>query len=178
MSTNLPDFIVEQLKEPFQKVLSTENFGEPVNDIAELIGLGQLTAQNFDKVLHDHKDVKKINDKILDMVLAYINLILIDNFITPKEAESIKYLKRFFKIKEGDFYSVKYNDIERILNKQFEHMYHNNIIDTEEALQKVELQELFDLSYDQFLQLSQNAVKAAIDRGANPIDLDTFIKSS
>jgi hypothetical protein len=70
------------------------------------------------------------------------------------------------------------SDIERILNKQFEHMYHNNIIDTEEALQKVELQELFDLSYDQFLQLSQNAVKAAIDRGANPIDLDTFIKSS
>jgi hypothetical protein len=37
---------------------------------------------------------------------------------------------------------------------------------------------MFDLSYDQFLELSQKAVQAAIERGADPLDLDTFIKSS
>ena len=90
----------------------------------------------------------------------------------------LNFLKRFFKILEVDFYSKKYHQIEEILNKQFEYMYQNNVIDTNEALQKVELQQLFDLSYDQFLELSRKAVKGAIERGANVIDLDTFIKSN
>ena len=81
-----------------------------------------------------------------------------------------------FKIHEGDFYNIKYSEIEDILDRQLESMYQDNNINNEEALQKVELQELFNLSYDQFLELSAKAVKAAIDRGADPLDLDTFIK--
>ena len=69
-----------------------------------------------------------------------------------------------------------YADVELLLEKQFEHMYQDNRIDTMEALQKVDLQELFDLSYDQFLEVCNKAAKAALARGADPTDLDTFMR--
>jgi hypothetical protein len=180
MVNNLPIEVVERLKQPFEQILSRENFGELVNDIAEQISVGQLTAQNLENLLRENgqNSIESIKNNILDMLLAYVNFILEDNCITSNEAENVHFLKRFFKIREGDFYSKKYHQIEEILNKQFEYMYQNNVIDTNEALQKVELQQLFDLSYDQFLELSRNAVQGAIERGANVIDLDTFIKSN
>jgi hypothetical protein len=110
------------------------------------------------------------------MIISYINVILNDNHITSKEADNVRYLKRCFKIHEGDFYSKKYPDIERILNRQFEYLYQDNKIDRMEALQKVHLQDLFDLSYDQFSKLSDKAVKSAISKGADPMDLDIYIK--
>jgi hypothetical protein len=178
MSTNLPEYVLKDLQEPFQKILSTENFGEPVNEIADVFGEGQFDLQSLDEILQRYKikDLGYIKPQIMDMILAYVRLIVSDNVISSKEAANVKFLKRFFKIKEGDFYASKYDDVEHILDKQFELMYQNNVIDNKEAVQKVELQEMFDLSYDQFLKLSQKAIKSAIERGADPIDLDTFIK--
>jgi hypothetical protein len=179
MTSNLPIDIVQDLKIPFEKLLSTENFGDVVNTIAELISQGTLTSVSLNTILSEYNiKLDKIKSNILDMILSYINITLEDNYITEKEASNVNFLKRFFKIKEGDFYSLKYYDIERILEKQFEHMYKDNSINSVEALQKFGLQELFNLSYDQFLQLSEKAVRSAIDRGANLMDLDTFIKSS
>ncbi len=99
-------------------------------------------------------EASSLRDDLLDVIIAYINVILDDDFVTSNEAENVKFLKLFFKIKEGDFYKYKFGQIEKMLDRQFEHMYQDNRINTEEALQKVELQELFDLSYDQFLHLS------------------------
>lgn len=179
MSENLSSRILERLKEPFGKILSRENFGVIANDIAEIIYSGQLSTNSLRDVLKDHKinDIEKIKPVILDMLLFYINLILEDNYITSEEAENVNFLKRLFKIKEGDFYHYKYKEVEAILDRQLEYMYQDNKIDTEEALQKVELQELFNLSYDQFLKISQKAVSAALDRGADPSGLDTFINA-
>lgn len=179
MSENLPSKVLERLKVPFTHLFSLEDFGEAVNDIVELICLGQLNPQSLDAVLNGYriKDIEKIKHKLLDLLLAYYHRVLDDNFITSEEAENVNLLKRLFRIKEGDFHKYKYAEIETILDRQLKHMYQNNTIDREEALQKVELQELFDLSYDQFLEISQKAVKAALNRGADPIELDTFIRT-
>jgi hypothetical protein len=177
MSTK-PSFNLIELQEPFGRILSSEDFGDATNDIAELIYLGQFNQRNLEDLLLEHgiNDLNKIKAPVLDMIICYINVILDDNHITSKEAENVRYLKRFFKVKEGDFYSKKHFEIGRILDRQFEYMYQNNKIDNTEALQKVQLQGLFDLSYDQFLKLSDRAVKSAINRGADPMDLDTYIK--
>ena len=125
--------------------------------------------------MHEHNitQIQDVKEEILDMLLFYINFILNDNAITENEAVNLKLLKRFFKIEEGDFYNYRYSQIEEILNRQFEIIYANNQIDTAEALHKVGLQELFDLSYDQFLQLIHEKVKAALERGASINELDT-----
>lgn len=176
MNTELPSNDL-QLKEAFGKILSTENFSDVINEIAELIYKDELNKQTIEDLYKKYgiKQVENIKGEILDLLLYYTNLILDDNFITTKEAENIKFLKRFFKIKEGDFYHYKYHEIEMILNRQFGHMYQDNVIDNNEALHKVDLQELFDLGYDQFLELINKAVKDALSRGAKLKDLDTFI---
>lgn len=52
----------------------------------------------------------------------------------------------------------------------------DNQVDMKESLMNVDLQELFGLSYDQFLKFEQNAVKQALENGAEIKNLDTFYK--
>ena len=51
----------------------------------------------------------------------------------------------------------------------------DNKIDSQEALQKVNLQEIFGLSYDEFLSLNNEAAIEALEKGADLLDIDTFI---
>ena len=51
-----------------------------------------------------------------------------------------------------------------------------NKIDGNESSFKVDLQELFDLSYDQFLEFIDKEVNEALQRGASLNDLDTVYK--
>ena len=60
--------------------------------------------------------------------------------------------------------------------KQLEMMYFDNKIDSKEAEYKVRLQELFNLSYDQFLSFEKDAVKSALEKGAKISELDTYYK--
>ena len=78
MVNNLPGEVVERLKQPFEQILSRENFGEPVNDIAEQISLGQLTAQSLENLLRENglNGIESIKINILDMLLAYVNFVL------------------------------------------------------------------------------------------------------
>ena len=51
----------------------------------------------------------------------------------------------------------------------------DNKIDTQESLHKVNLQEVFGLNYDEFLSLNNNAAIDAIERGADWLEMDTYI---
>jgi hypothetical protein len=176
MNTFLPDDL--QLKEAFAYIISAEGFKDHIKQISTLIYDNKLDKQSLEKILKEHEIiyVEEIKEDILDMLVAYINFILSDNVITERESVNLKQLKRFFRIKEGDFYNYRAEEIENILNKQFQRVYGDNKINTEEALYKVGLQELFDLSYDQFLNLIDKEVKVALQRGANVNELDTVIK--
>ncbi len=177
MPTFLPKDDLE-LHKTFGTILSIENFSDYINEIVELIHTNELDRPHLDRILKEHhiKQIEDIKEELLDLILVYINLILNDNLITENEAGSLKILKRVFKIKEGDFYNYRYDEVEEVLNRQFERMYFDNQIDTEEALLKVGLQELFDLSYDQFIELANEEVKAALYRGASLSDMDTVFK--
>ena len=167
-----------ELKEAFRKILSAEDLSPIIKKIAILIYKTELDHSKLDNLLEECNinQIEDIKSDILDLLLTYINIILDDNVITEKEARNMTLLKRFFKIKEGDFYNYKYYEIERVLDRQFDLMYSNNDIDNDEALKKVELQDLFDLGYDQFLHLIEKTIKSALIRGANPDKLDTLIK--
>ena len=59
---------------------------------------------------------------------------------------------------------------------QLHNIQSDNVVDKTEALMKVDLQEMFGLSYDQFLKIENEVSKESISKGAKPFDLDTFIK--
>ncbi len=167
MNTFLPsndlDFI-----EAFRK-LSNLQLSSYIQKISLLICNNNLNKQRVDNILKEYniKKIEDIKEEILDLLLMYINLVLDDNAITEKEAWDVNVLKRFFKIKEGDFYNNRYIEIQQVLNNQFQRIYANNQIDTREALHKVGLQEMFDLGYDQFLEFIDKEVKEALERGAS-----------
>jgi hypothetical protein len=53
-------------------------------------------------------------------------------------------------------------------------IYEDNFVTPEEALLKVDLQELFDLSFDQMNEYSKKEAIASIQKGAAAEDLDVF----
>lgn len=178
MLQSLP--IDEEFKEAFIKTITEGQFSNSVKEISKFIFSNHFDRQGVDVILQEYhvKEIQDIKEELLDLLLSYINLIIQDNFISENESKNLKFLKRLFKIQEGDFYNLRYKQIEEILDKQFQFIYSDNQINTKEALHKVGLQELFDLSYDQFLELVDKEVKAAMERGANADELDTvFLKA-
>lgn len=164
-----------ELHEAFGVILSIESFSDYIADIAELIYNNNLNKGNLNKILQEHRirRIEDIKEGLLDLLIVYINLILNDHIITDNEKRNIGLLKIYFKIKEGDFYNNRYYEIEDILHRQFERLYFDNIINKEEAIHNVELQDLFDLSYDQFDEFKEKEVRNALERGADISDLDT-----
>jgi hypothetical protein len=116
---------------------------------------------------------KDIKEELLDIIVFYAMIIVTDGIISPNESFNIKYLKRLFKIKEGDLYKLKNNELKEIIQQQLYKLYIDNTIDEHEALFKVELQELFDLSYEQMSVFVNPLAYDALERGANLTDLDT-----
>jgi hypothetical protein len=117
----------------------------------------------------------KINS--LKLVIATAKVSLKDNIISEDEIKSIRFLKLLLDIKEGDF--MKDNTIAKevsiIIKNQVELMFSDDEkIDNDESIQKVNLQEIFGLSYDEFAELTNEAAIAAWDRGSDIINLDTY----
>lgn len=181
MATALPKNDLE-LHEAFGIILSIESFSDYVIDIAELIYNNELDRGNIKKVLDEHKikKIEDIKDELIDLLIVYINLILNDHIVSDNEKYNVELLKKYFKIKEGDFYSNRYQEVEDILHRQFEKIYFDNNISKEEALHNVDLQGLFNLSYDQFDKFKEGEIGRALEQGADIANLDTvkFPKST
>ncbi len=99
-------------------------------------------------------------------------MILNDHIISGNEKFNVELLKKYFNIKEGDFYKIRYQEVEYILHRQFERIYQDNAVSKEEALGKVDLQDIFDLSYDQFEEFKEKEIRRALNQGADIAGLD------
>lgn len=164
-----------ELHQAFEIILSIKAFKNYISDIAEIIYNGTLSRDSLNSILNEYKiyDIRNINEELLDLIIVYINLVLNDHILTENERKNIALLKTYFKIKEGDFIEKRYSEIEDVLQRQFERLYADNKIDTSESMHHVYLQEIFDLSYDQFDKFKEREIIKALARGADISDLDT-----
>lgn len=174
MEKSLPKTDLE-LNRAFEIILSIKTFSNYISDIAEIIYNGSLNSENLNSILSEYKikNIRKINEELLDLIIVYINLALNDHIISENERENIELLKRYFKIREGDFIEKRHSEIEDILQRQFERQYSDNKIDNLESIHNVYLQEIFDLSYDQFDKFKKREIINALERGADITELDT-----
>jgi hypothetical protein len=165
----------KELQNAFGIIISIESLTDCVTEIAELIYKNELNTIKLNEILAQHKikNIEDIKGELLDLVIGYINIVLKDHIITEKEIKNVKLLKLIFKIKPGDFYDKRYYEIEEIIITQLKRLYFDNIITTDEEIYNVNLQDIFDLSYDQLYEFKYNEVKEALQQGANITDLDT-----
>lgn len=163
------------LREAFGRILSTERFSDHINAIVDLIYTNELDTVGLKNILIEYKikNISAIKLELLDLLITYANLILKDLSITDKEHWNMTMLKKFFKIREGDFYCYRLKEIKSLILHQLKVIYNDGNIDHQEALHKVNLQGLFDLSYDQFLQFAEGEIHEALKRGVDIAKLDT-----
>jgi hypothetical protein len=154
-------------------------FAQPIpnNYFMEIGGLmvsNKLSKNSINEVLkkYNFEDVRKHKDDGVNLIIEYIHLILADNHLTLKELENAELLKRVFKIKEGDLLRLKKKEVIDIMEMQMKIILEDKVVDLEEALYIVDLQQLFDLSYDELIGISRKLVNVAIEGGANPLDID------
>ena len=152
-----------------------------------IIDVGQIVAEkgtlaNRKEVIsvlqaNGIKDLKAFNDSSIKLILLYIKLALKDNVITEEEIQNIRFLKLLLDIEEGDFTKDKsnYNEVLNMINIQMKLMFLDNEIDKLEEIQKIYLQEMFGLGYDEFSTMTNSNALDAIERGADWLKMDSFI---
>lgn len=166
------------LNKAFEVILTIGSLSDISTEVAHLILNNTLSEYSINEVVRKHhlKSIVDVKEEMLDLILMYSSIILNDNKLTQKELTNVKLLKRALRIRERDFYHYRYHEIKEVLYKQLARIYRDdNSIDNTESLYKVELQELFSLGYDQFLEFANNEDFLALERGANVMNLDTFI---
>ncbi|WP_140938657.1 hypothetical protein [Sphingobacterium lumbrici] len=143
-------------------------------DIADLLPKEDTEKNDVDKILESHaiQSFEDIKLQCIDLLLSYANHILEDSAITETEAYDFAALKRLFRIREGEFLQYRSFQVKEILKKEFIRIYSDHFVDRKEELEKVNLQALFDLSYDQFEEIKKDEVINALLNGADPLHLD------
>ncbi len=128
------------------------------NELLDLIISGKVDKTLFTEILKSRKinDLFQIKNQLMDAVLNYVEEILNDHKITDEEIQNATRLKRLFEIKEGDFYQKKHSEVKQVLDKEFSYILSDGRISDSEEIQKVGLQDLFDLGYDQYLEFYQD----------------------
>ena len=167
------------LQDAIAKLLATKNYNDKTIAILQLVIDGKMRLPDVEATLTQIK-IKRITDlkdQLVNVMFDYIDLCLEDDVLTQSEMQDFQTLQRFFRIQEGDFIRChKEREIKKVLIEQLQKIQSDKVVDKAEALMKNDLQAMFGLSYDQFLTIENEVSKESIKNGANPLDLDTFIK--
>lgn len=167
------------LQDAVKNLLTTQKYNEKVVAILQLVSDGKMRLPDVEATLAQIKikRITDIKDQLVNVMFDYIDLCLEDDVLTQSEMQDFQTLQRFFRIQEGDFIRChKEREIKNVLTEQLRKIQSDKVVDKAEALMKNDLQAMFGLSYDQFLAIENEVSKESIKNGANPLDLDTFIK--
>lgn len=148
----------ETIKQILEKLLVTKNYAENIKELLMLAINGRLSdpdvRESFSEEIIGQKEL------LADVILDFIESCLEDGLITREEMSSVKMLKLYFKIEEGDFKVVGLNNrVKSLLILELEKIYEDSVVDENEALTEVDLQEMFGLSYDEFLEIENSVIK-------------------
>jgi hypothetical protein len=165
----------ENLSISFLEIEKKLLLSEYLQKICSAIINKSISKKSIDEILQNHNinySIAKV--EFLHLIFEYIKNVLEDNILTIIEKENIKYLKTLFRVQPGDFYLHNKSDIEATIAYQLARIYQDNYITDTEALLKVDLQEMFDLSFDQMNEYAKVEASASIKKGADVNNLDVF----
>ena len=151
------------LKTAFQIIASKDKVQGDLLRVCELLYEKGMDSRRDDinSVLEELKikSITSFKNEALKILILYIRLALNDNILSIEEKNNIKFLKLLFGIKDGDFKGNEsiYTQVKNIIKIQLQLIYlDDDSIDNSEALHKVDLQEVFGLSYDDFLNITNH----------------------
>lgn len=174
-SLQFKDMNIDKLKIDLQEIYSKAELPVYIQEIISKITEGKITIDEVETICFNFNvnySMAKVD--FLHLIFEYIRIALQDDILSFEEKEIIGYFKRIFKISPGDFIFHTREKVENVINYQLERIYNDNYITPEEALIKIDLQELFDLSFDQMNDYSKIEAITSLKEGADVGDLDVF----
>lgn len=154
----------DSLRHHFSEILSEAGSTGAVGEILSLLSQGSLRHSAFAEILRKHDLHREpwFPEQRLDLVLGFIRALIADGDLDASDLQSIADLKSCLAVPEGDFISLRPAEVAAILVGQLEQILEDDVIDRDEDLRQAELQTAFDLSYDQYLQLTRSAFERAM----------------
>ena len=169
---------MEELKKKLSQMLLGGVYSPAMTEILQSIVDGTWTSIRYREILQENgirSNSVDFKTESLDVAIRYARITLEDDVLSEKEVSGMSMLKRLLYIEEGDFYKYgKKDDVQGIIASQLFKLYDDDYISYTEVLHKVELQGLFNLSYEEFEDVVRDIAKDALDRGADFKNLDTY----
>lgn len=157
-------------KDIFEAIATTEGIPIYLHNLAKTIireGLNKKAVR--DHLLDDGiSRMYEIKEDLLDLLLAYLHVILDDHVISELEYLDFGLLKILFQIKEGEFYNRRYFQIRSVIMGQLDYLSEDEVFEPEKSKLNVNLQDMFDLSYDQF-QFLKSDIQTIAPQNRNEI---------
>lgn len=154
---------MNQLQSAVEQLLTRKTYHQIIIELLHLILDDKMTGLERDKVLSIHK-IRRISDMkeyTLPVIIDYAQISLEDGILEDTEMHNVTMLKLFFSIKEGDFYKNNFKQqVDEIIMLQLQKIYADRSVNKEEAMHMGELQELFGLSFDQFVTLVEQLMES------------------
>lgn len=154
----------------FEQFVKQFGGGGPIGRIATALARGELGTESLKWTIDGQGESEEgwFRKGLLDLVLSYIQSSALEGVISDQCRRNIHLLKLCLGIREGEFFSERPAEVAAVLGEQLDYILDDLQIDNAEDLYQVELQAVFDLSYDHYLQLT----RSAFERSLTAIRLD------
>jgi hypothetical protein len=153
---------------------------QPSDHLSKLVTLlisGSLSPRGFDDLRTQWglQDSPLFKEELLDLLLFYIEYCLKEHALTHNERLSIRELKQLLRVEESDFYKFKQSEVKSLLLSEVSRILSDKSVDKLEALHQTDLQEVFGLSYDQYLNITREPVQRIVDEVIAKITSDKLV---
>ena len=161
----------------FRQYVIPADASSALKEIVTHLIADNLLRATFDEVCSKYglKHSIDLKEELLDLVLFYIRSCLTDHPLTADEISNVHRLKLIFHIREGNLHSSRGEEINEILVAEIAKILSDKSVDPAEALRLVDLQRVFDLSYDQFLQLVREPIDKIVNELIDQITADGVV---
>jgi hypothetical protein len=148
----------------FKAIAATEGLPDYIHDVATILSDKGFNKKAVEEALLKDgiSTARNIQEDLLDLLLAYLHIILDDHCISESEYRDFGLLKILFKIREGTFFHKRYYQVRSVINSQLDYLSEDEIFEPEKAALTVNLQDMFGLSYDQFQSIILDNVSISL----------------
>jgi DnaJ-domain-containing protein 1 len=161
------------LGEVFSHYIITQQPTAVREKVAEFLKEGDFSKPALSQILRGlGGNLSSFKADLVELLFFFIEFCLRDHHLSAEEKLSIRHLKILFAIKERELYSLKKEEISNLLSLEMKRLLRDQLIDDDEAVYQVDLQEVFGLSYDQFLFVTRPPVQEIVDRWIHKIAAD------
>lgn len=159
----------------FRRLAATGQYGGPLLQEIERLADGTLSPSIHSEILKGEAVLRDPHFRAaeLDLVLGYIQDRADRGPLSADDFESLRAIKTALEVREGELLKHRRIEIAYLLGDQLETILEDGVIDKPEELYQVELQDAFDLGYDQYLALIGPRVEQAVSRHQDDLRLAT-----